>query len=211
MNLRENLKGNWYKLGLVLIFITVLLVYAFSQLSFGLRQSKTSVNINAETFSVMEPKFNPDEILYLHVVQDNAISRKLEVELKKRLEAEGWQVRSFLNLKDRFEGPVLAVKILRKELGYLPLYTNSQLDVLVYFASNGRTDYFEQFVREEFGGSRAVVQFNSSQGPQLIDKGVLNARDSSYGLFSLPSYHNYLARALATKIEAELEQIASKY
>lgn len=79
--------------------------------------------------------------------------------------------------------------------------------MLVYFASSGRTDYFERFVEEKFGGPQVVVQFNRSQGPQLIDKVDLMARDRSYGLFSLEKYRRCLARAVARRVRFRIDQV----
>lgn len=116
-------------------------------------------------------------------------------------------MRSFLNLKETFAGPVLAVKVLRKNIGYLSVSAHGEIDALAYFASDGRTDYFERFVREEFGGDRVVVQFNSSEGKQLIRKVKLKAKDTSYGLFSFPYYQKRLSEALAARIGGDLGQI----
>jgi len=52
----------------------------------------------------------------------------------------------------------------------------------------GESEYFKKFKREKFGGKDVVVRLNSSQGPQVIKKGEISLRDTSYGVLSLKYY-----------------------
>jgi len=69
----------------------------------------------------------------------------------------------------------------------------------------GESEYFKKFKREKFGGKDVVVRLNSSQGPQVIKKGEISLRDTSYGVLSLKYYRRHLADRIASKVRDELK------
>lgn len=115
--LAVNLRGKWRNkywraepCSLALIFLLVCLFY---RLNFGLKESKTTVNTKVETFRSMKAELDLDSDLYLYLEKDSSLfSRRMELGLRGELQDAGWQVRSFSRLKDDFDGPVLALKLL---------------------------------------------------------------------------------------------------
>lgn len=194
----------------VLALVLIILVPAFIFLDFGLYQSETITNQQKESFSTNEPQIDLSQTLYLHVVRGDPLSDELEKELKKELQ-QGGEVRSFINLKEEFDGPFVAAKVLRTDIFYTPLYSQADVDVLFFFSSTGNTTYFQKFVRAEFGGENVPVIFRSQEGAQLIVKSNIKVTDITYGVFSMKGYRSHLAEEITREIDRNVEQVSTKY
>ncbi len=197
------------RIAIALALILVAAASSFLFLNFGLIQSETVTNQQMESFSTNEPEVEFRDI-YLHVVRGNPIGNELEKELKEELQRSG-EVKSFVNLKEVFDGPVVAAKVLRTDIFYTPIYSQAEVDVLFFFSSTGNTTYFQKFVDAEFGGKNVPVIFNSQQGAQLIAKSKIKLKDTTYGVFSINNYHSHLAEELSNRIESNVEDISTKY
>ncbi|MFO7967014.1 MAG: hypothetical protein R6U44_05385 [Archaeoglobaceae archaeon] len=194
---------------IVLALSLIVVASSFVFLNFGLYRSETVANQQVTSASTSEPEVELQNI-YLHVVRGDPISNELEKGLKEELQQSG-EVKSFINLKENFDGPVVAAKVLRTNIFYTPFYSQAEVDVLFFFSSTGNTTYFQKFVRAEFGGENVPVIFNSQQGPQLIVKGKINVKDTSYGVFSIKNYHSRLAEEITSRIDNNVEDISTKY
>lgn len=194
---------------IVLALSLILVASSFIFLNFGLYQSETIANQQMESFSTNEPEIEFQDI-YLHVVRGDPISNELEKGLKEELQQSG-EVRSFINLKEEFDGPFVAAKVLRTNVFYTPFYSQAEVDVLFFFSSTGNTTYFQKFVRAEFGGENVPVIFKSQQGAQLIVKSNIRVKDTTYGVFSIKSYHSHLAEEITSRIDRNVEDISIKY
>lgn len=194
---------------LVFVLILIVVISSFIFFDFGLYQSETVANQQMETFSANEPEIDL-QILYLHVVRGDPTSNALEKELKKNLQ-KSREVQSFINLKEDFDGPVVAAKVLHTDIFYTPFYSQADVNVLFFFSSSGNTTYFQKFVKAEFGGENVPVIFHSQQGPQLIVKSKIKVTDTTYGVFSMKGYHSHLAEEITNRIDRNVEEISTKY
>ncbi|MBN1454947.1 MAG: hypothetical protein JW945_01660, partial [Methanomicrobia archaeon] len=105
------------------IFLLVLLVgfiISVCALDFGLVRSESSADSQVSTYSAMEPEPDLSGTVYLYVVGTDPVSKALEAELKQDLLSSFTDVKSYGNLKEQFEGPVVAVFVLREDHFYTP-------------------------------------------------------------------------------------------
>ncbi|MFB6088451.1 MAG: hypothetical protein ABEK36_01590 [Candidatus Aenigmatarchaeota archaeon] len=204
--MNELLQDKKFRVIVLLLLLLSVLIYSFLYADYGIKRSETIVNLNSERFAINNYSSNIGSDLYLYVEADKEIKPILESEIKSELE-KFTNVKSYANLKEKFGGPVLAIKLIKNKMNYLPFYSNTNMNALVYFSSKGDTTYFEKFKREKLGGENVIVQFKSTEGSQLIKKGDLTLRDESYGVFSLKNYKKYVANKAALRIYNDLENL----
>ncbi|MGC9444999.1 MAG: hypothetical protein ACP5E9_08780 [Candidatus Methanospirareceae archaeon] len=195
---------------ILVIFALVLLagfVISLWALDFGLVRSEPAIYSQADTFSAMGPEPDLPGTVYLYLEDTDPVSRALEAELKQDLLSSFTDVKSYGNLKEQFEGPVVAVFVLREDHFYTPFYATADADVLYCFSSSGSTRYFEDFLRSEFGAPEPVVHFSSADGPQLLQKGVVSVQISTRGLFSWRASKRYLAEPVSREIVTKLRSL----
>ncbi|MFB6076169.1 MAG: hypothetical protein ABEK17_03410 [Candidatus Aenigmatarchaeota archaeon] len=200
------LQNKKFKISVLLLLVLSVIVYSFLYVDYGIKRSETTVNLNSERFIINNYSSNIGSNLYLYVEADKEIKPILESAIKNKFE-KFTNVKSYANLKENFEGPVLAIKVIKNKMNYFPFYSDTDIGALVYFSSKGDTTYFEKFKREKMGGKDVIVQFNSTGGSQLIKKGDLNLQDESYGIFSLKNYKKYVANKAALRIYNDLENL----
>jgi hypothetical protein len=195
----------------IIAALVVVLLVAFGvslvYLDFGLFRSESSVTSQAATFSFMEPEPVLSGVVYLYVDGNDSLSRALETELEQELRGLYAEVQSFGNLKAQFDGPVVAVYVIGEDQFYTPFYSKADAEVLYVFSNSGSTRYFEDFVRSEFGATEPVVNFSSSDGPQLMEKATITVRTSMKGLFSLKASRLPLAEKVAEEIVTKLNNL----
>ena len=191
-------------LGVVLLVaFGVSLVY----LDFGLFRSESAVASQAGTFAFMEPEPVLSGVVYLYVEGTDPLSRALEAELKQELRGFYAEVQSFGNLKEQFDGPVVAVYVIREDLFYTPVYAKADADVLYVFSNSGSTRYFRDFFMAEFGAPEPAVNFSSTEGPQLVEKADITVRTSMIGFFSLKASRRPLAEKVANEVVTKLNDL----
>ena len=187
----------------LLVAVGVFLVY----LDFGLFRSESAVASHAATFSFMEPEPVLSGVVYLYVEGNDPLSRALEAELKQELRGIYSEVQSFGNLKQQFDGPVVAVYVIREDHFYTPFYAKTDAKVLYAFSNSGSTRYFRDFFMAEFGAPEPAVNFSSTEGPQLVEKATITVRGSMKGLFSLKASRRPLAEKVANEVVAKLNDL----
>ena len=194
---------------LVIVVLVLLggLVIALWAIDFGLVRSESVANSQVNTYSAMEPEPDLTGTVYLYVEGTDPLSTALEAELKQDLLNSFAEVKSYGNLKERFDGPVVAVFMLREDHFYTPIYATADADVLYCFSSSGSTRYFTDFFRSEFGAPEPVVNFSSADGPQLLQKGIVSVQTSMRGLFSLKASKRYLAEPVSREIVTKLRSL----
>lgn len=209
MKLKDIFRKKSFKYPLIAIIILFFLSIVLVNANFNATKSKTSINTSKESFSVSESEIETDlrKRVFLYV-EDQSLNGALDKHLQEFLKETSSDVKSFLNLKESFGGPTIAVKILREKIDYTPLYSEGEIDVLFFYSSSGETSYFEKFVREEFGGPNVTVIFESSDGPQKIVRGKLTLRDTSYGITTPGGYKNRLAEQIASRVSNEIKEIS---
>ena len=176
-------------------------------LDFGLFRSESAVASQAGTFAFMEPEPVLSGVVYLYVEGTDPLSRALEAELKQELRGFYAEVQSFGNLKEQFDGPVVAVYVIREDLFYTPVYAKTDADVLYVFSNSGSTKYFKDFLMAEFGAPEPVVNFSSTEGPQLVEKADITVRTSMKGFFSLKASRRPLAENVANEVVTKLNKL----
>ena len=201
----------------VLGVVVIVVGCSFFFMDFGALTSETSVNSNTGRFALsesagIEKGINVSGVTYLYVEGgeefDGVLGAELEEELDEELEEELYRISSRVmkvaKLKDKFDGQLVAVAVIWEDIDYTPLYSQSEMEILFFFSSSGESEYFEKFRNEKFGGKKVVVRFNSSQGHQVIKKGEINLKDTSYGVFSLKYYKRHLAERIADRIASKV-------
>lgn len=197
-----------------IIIVALVLIIAISSLiftNFGLYRSETVTNQQMESYSTMNPEINMSQTLYLYVERGEPVSNELENKLKEELQRNSQDIKSFGNLKNDFEGPMLAAKVLKTDIFYTPFYSQADVDVLFFFSLSGNTTYFQKFVKAEFGGESVPVVFYSQEEGNLIVKSKMKVTDTTHGVFSIKAYHSHLAGEITNQIEKNIEKINTKY
>ncbi|HDS45690.1 MAG TPA: hypothetical protein ENN68_06325 [Methanomicrobia archaeon] len=192
------------------IFAFVLLaglVIASFTLDFGLVRSESAANSQVSTFSVMNPQVDLSGTVYLYVEGNDPVSKALEAELTQDLRGIAAEVKLSAILHEQFDGPVIAVFMIREDPFYTPVYATATADMLYCFSSIGSTRYFIDFYRAEFGVPEPAVIFDSSDGPQLLEKGRVSVTISLRGLFSWPASKRYLAEPFSREIVTQLSSL----
>ncbi len=183
----------------ILIVFSAVLFLSLFYIEFGIFNSESSVNSDSERFSAMNPELKSSGDLYLYVEGNSKIKNYLIEELKKELGGK-FSVYNYANLKEEFDGPVLAVSVLEKDMFYTPFYSNSESRVFSFYSLSGKTKYFKDFISSYYGAKEPAVIFNSTEGPQLIKKSELLAEQNIYGIFSINSARRNLANVIAERI-----------
>ncbi len=179
---------------------------SFLFMDFGASRSETSVNSMAAKFEWGEEEAKVSGDIHLYVDGGEEFDSVLGDELERELEGIAWRLIEVAKLKDEFDGPLVAVTVIWDDIDYTPLYSRAEMNVLYFFSSSGESEYFKKFKREKSGGKDVIVRHNCSKGPQIIKKGEISLRDTSYGIFSLRYYKRHLADRIASKIRAGLKQ-----
>ena len=178
---------------------------SFLFMDFGASRSETSVNSRAAKFVCGEEVAKVSGDIYLYVDGGEEFDSVLGDELERELEGIASRLIEVAKLKDEFDGQLVAVTVIWEDIDYTPLYSRAEMNILYFFSSSGESEYFKKFKREKSGGKDVIVRFNCSKGPQVIKKGEISFRDTSYGIFSLKYYNRHLADRLASEIRAELK------
>ncbi len=199
------MKMNRIYLMVIAVVVIAGVACSFLFMDFGASRSETSVNSRAGKFAYMEEVANVSGDIYLYVDGGEEFDSVLGDELERELDGISSRVMEFAKLKDEFDGQLVAVAVIWDDIDYTPLYSQAEMNVLYFFSSSGESEYFKKFKREKFGGRDVVVRFNSSQGPQVIKKGEISLRDTSYGVFSIEYYKRHLAGRIASKVRDELK------
>lgn len=182
------------------------LIFVFA-LDFGLVRSESAADSQVRTFSAMDLQVDLAKTVYLYVEGTDLVGKPLEADLKHDLRAISAEVRSTDALLEQFDGPVVAVFVLREDPFYTPVYATADADVLYCFSSSGSTRYFTDFLRSEYGAPEPAVIFYSSDGPQLLQRGKISVTITLRGFFSWPASKRYLAEPVSREIAAHLSSL----
>lgn len=187
---------------LIFSFVVIVLIFIFFAIvDFKIAQSELSANFKTDTFSAMDPEVNLDNI-YLHLRGGSDFDKILEDQLKLDLQ-EDYNVYSYINLKEKFNDSFLGIKVLNEEVLYTPFFSKAKLRILVFFSSSGRTKYFKDFAQ----GKEVPVYFNSTEGPQLVTKSILNLRDESLGIMTPKAYSNHITQRISKEISNKIKDL----
>jgi hypothetical protein len=127
--------------------------------------------------------------------------RSLQAEITRRLQQlpEFGQIQPISDPVDQAEFPYLFVEIARKDIFWTPVYGRAELEIKIAYASNGDVS---------FRYSEPPTFHNENQAPSIKRSGQYKFADVSWGIMSLPGYHDYLASQVATAILADLQNQA---
>jgi hypothetical protein len=186
---------------IVIALSVVALVASFGWVSFratysrvGRDSSMATSNVGAQPGQVK----NPTTTTGLHVKGEELFQRSLQVELTRRLQQlpKFGQIQPISDPVDQAEFPFLFVEIARKDLFWTPVYGRADLEIKIAYASNGDVS---------FRHSEPPAFHNENQAPSIKRSGQYQFTDVSWGIMSLPGYHDYLASQVATAILADLQ------
>jgi hypothetical protein len=189
---------------LVIVVVIAAIAYSFVYVDFGMMKSDISVNTRVDNFQSGEPETTTFDELYLYV-EYNELGNILEDDLGSG--PVSGEILPYANLKDDFDGPLLAVKVLKKDMAYTPFYSRGVYRVLYYYSSRGDTGYYDNFVQAEFGGKDPVVQFNSTQGPQVIERGIVIAKGEITGLYSWKAAKRKFMDSISVEMSNKLQDL----
>ncbi len=190
-----------------LIFIVVItiaviaLVVPFGWASFWAAYSQTGRDSTMATSNVgTEPGQvkNSADITALHVAGNNLFQRSLQAELIHRLQqVPGFgEIQSISDPVDQAEFPYLFVEVTRKDIFWTPVYGRAELEFKIAYASNGDIS---------FRHTEPTAFHNENEAPSIKRSGQYTFTDVSWGIMSLPGYHDYLAGQVAAAILAGLQ------
>lgn len=175
---------------LLLVLVGVTATGSFGALEFGVARSDVRDSGRVDLAAVNRSNANLSGEVRLVVRGDDRLHAALERRLAGTLRGRGVGVTRVDDRKRRYAGPVLAVTVTRRRVGYNPLTPSATLTARFEFSSTGNTSYFEE---EEHNGTASVP---TGQNAFLID-GRVRTTDSTRGLVSYPAYLERLGRAVA--------------
>jgi hypothetical protein len=196
MNLKKN-----HVIGIIMI--VAVMVCAFSFLTFTVMKSNTSAHAQIDAYSFGDPHPQLSHGIYIYIDDTGGIERLLQEKFRVLLQETNIPGVPSNTLLAEYDNQVIALSIQERDELYTPFYTKSMYVVFFYYASSGKTTYFNQFR----SGQSPVVTFTTSEtgNDKIIIKGTLTLKDTSMGVMSLSGYHNHVAEYTVQKIFHELE------
>jgi hypothetical protein len=187
---------------IVITFAIVALMTPFGWASFRAAYSQTRRNSTMATASggARPGQVNiPTATTGLHVTGQGLFQRSLQAEIIRRLpQVPGFgEIQPISDPLDQVEFPYLFVEISRKSIFWTPVYGRAELEIKIAYASNGDVS---------FRYSEPTAFHNEDQGPSIQRSGQYTFTDVSWGIMSLPGYHDYLASQVVTAILADLQE-----
>lgn len=183
--------------------LTVLVIALFLSvffLNFHISESETTSRLKASAYSSMDAEFSLSGKTYFYSEGGEEIGDIFDSNFVQRLDENSPEVLRFANLKDKYNGTLLAVSFIKEKVNYNPFFPSSEIDVMVYYSLTGNSSYFDGFRQSYLGGNDPAVFFKTTQGPRLIKQGLFTYRDRTRGFVSLPAYKKKLGEELAQGI-----------
>ena len=190
------------KRALIGIVVGILLVVVlFTAVEFRLMRSNTRINkemASGHTESV-PPSLYENARLNYGVLGEGAFAEALFEALEDELEGEvSIQEANPLEMELQYSGDsYLLAALTARDINWLPIRGRTEVTVRISYSSDGDVTWRNQdpptFVFEGEPGIKA--------------DGTLTLVDSSWGLFSLPGYRDYVAVKMAAAISDALNQV----
>jgi len=179
----------------------VALCAAFLFLSFRASVSNTQAEKNSVSMSSgdrLPDAMQRRDKISIAVVGEGPLVSTLQDALAAEIRKSGMgEFELVPGIEPAFPNPVLIVKVGNPSLIWTPFFATSQFSIEAGFASNGDTTFMGD----------TPITYNSIDGPTLNMSADYKISDQSWGLISLPGYHQFLAEYLAKQIVASLKDL----
>ncbi|WP_406661813.1 hypothetical protein V7O66_04660 [Methanolobus sp. ZRKC3] len=178
------------------ISLILLVMFSFAFLDIGLYSSNENSDSSISASSAGDDGYRPDYndiILYVH--QEDSFDERVEKELITALETKGLSVTLTDEIKDDYSLPFAFVNIIDRKMLYTPVYSKSDIDVLIGFSSAGKSEYLDVVGSGEL--KTVVFRTDATNPYQLLVQGNIGLYDETKGLFTYRSYQNHIAQEVA--------------
>ena len=193
-------KDRKWQLGILLIAIT-LFSAAFLFLNFRIAASNTTSAINKSTTSIGEGlpyAMQRREKINLVLVGEGPLIAMLQHSMLVEMNNAGiGEIETMQDILPKYQSPVLVVKVGKPGLLWTPFFATSRFTIQAGYSSTGDTTLMEE----------TPVTIDNREGPALNMYSEYKISDRSWGLISLPGYHQILADYLAQQIVATLKDL----
>jgi hypothetical protein len=187
----------------VFIALAVLLLStgsAFLLLDFHAGQSNTVLSSTVGADAVNDATARDDAGLYLYVVGDDELARRLVVALAE----QGIDATLVSELETNYDRPVLYVATTNTRYVYNPLTPRGSVSWEYGYAADGNATTARLLVEQD---PHVIVVRDTPPADadyRYYVHGELTSTDESSGLYSLPAYRNHLVTAAAEATAASL-------
>jgi len=187
--------------GITILIICIISAFSLGTITLMKSTSGASSHIDAYSFGDPHPVLSTGISVYMEGTGD--LQDLLQREIITILQDKNIPVFSSDTLLHEYDTHIIALSIIEKDDIYTPLYSKGTYVVFFYYASSGKTTYFEQFR----SGESPVVSFTTSENDTdtIIIKGTIIIQDTSTGIMSPSGYQGHIAELMAQKIVNDLE------
>jgi len=186
------------KVYIVVLPILLLIAAAFVWIDFRIVGGQSSVESQSATSSsgVDEAVVLPLEPnMDLYVIGSERMADALQDELEEALSENQYigDVHVVEGEPAQSEAGVLVLRIEDSEIFWTPIYSRSQVEIQLSYASDGEIAWMDE----------EVVNLTNIK-PAIRYRGDFQSRTNAIGIMSLPGYYHYLSEALSQKIVESL-------
>ncbi len=195
------MKQNRLTVIIVIAFVIVGLAAAFGLLSFRAINSQTGRDSSIATGG---GGAQPGQMkaaaatTALYVSGSDPLGKALAAELTRQLQQapEFGQVQTLGASVDKAEYPLVYVEVSSQDVLWTPFYGRANLTINVAYAENGDIS---------FRHTQPTEFHFENEAPSIKRSGKYTFTDVSWGVMSLPGYHEFLAYQVAQAILADLK------
>jgi len=192
-------KRLWILLGGVLLIGVVFLL-----LDFRVAASSTHANqtiITTELEGNYPDRLQPTDTISMVLAGEGPLVRALQKSLTEQIDKAGMgQIELAGELEPAPQNPALVVKVGKPGSIWTPFFAMSQFSIHAGYASNGDMTFMESIEATHTGIGNPDTSVVTLYAEYEVN-------DRSFGLISLPGYHQYLADYLAQQIVEALKNL----
>lgn len=189
-------RRTWILLGAIALFCA-----AFLLLNFHAAVSNTQADMDKITTTSgdrLPDAMQRQDKVRIALVGEGLLGSALQKSLVAEMQKAGiGEIELVEVLETGDQNPVLVVKVDPTNILWTPFFGTSHFRIEAGYASNGDTTFMD--------GMGSV--YNSEDGPALHMSADYEVSDRSWGLISLPGYHQLLADYLAKQIAAAVKDL----
>lgn len=193
----------------IILCIILLLGLSFFVLNFSFVKSETQIistigRVSSQNTTLIQGK------IYIYIEGNDSFSTALKKALLREFAQKEYEAFEIRELKKKYDGQFLAVRVLENNITYTPIYSKGSLKVLMVHSTIGDTaHYFEVKNANQSNLSRVLRTFDSRKyiRGQIMSGGIILIRDTSKGIMTYPGYKDMLVKLIAKALVSEVERI----
>lgn len=146
--------------------------------------------------------------IYIYLDGNDNFNNILKDELLRELKRRGYEATFVFQVKEKYDGQFLAVKVLKKDIKYTPVYSKTKIEILFIHSTIGDTTHFFE-IQNASNMTKAATTFDGRKylRNQTMSAGIISISSSAKGIMSYKGHLGLLASSVARNIAREVERI----